>query len=235
MKNDFKILLIENNRYHAVLIEQTIKESFENSSVDLFETTSFNCDLIDINKYDLAIVSYNLNRVDGIQLIPLLKHININLPVIITALDGFEYLATEAINFGAAEFLIKDDNFYNLLPKIISEVHRRNILISKNREMEEKLRNLNYQDNVKNTTGSVLHEINNPLMAIMGTIELLLDDNAIKDNNINRKLKVIKKSANRIKRSMNRLTKISEKQNLKDNMKQSNHRKTEHSATPTDK
>ncbi|RKX17411.1 MAG: hypothetical protein DRP35_10960 [Candidatus Zixiibacteriota bacterium] len=234
MKNDFKIILIENNRYHAVLIEQTIKESFVNSSVDIFKAAPLNFDLIDMNKYDIAIVSCNLNSIDGIQLIPLIKQFNINLPIIITALKGFEYLTTEALNFGAAEFLIKDDNFYSSLSKNISEVHRRNILISKNREMEKKLKNLNYQDIMKNTTGRVLHEINNPLMAIMGTIELLLDDNTIRDNNINGKLKIIKKSANRIKRSMNRLTKISGNQNIKDN-KKLNHKKTRHSASPIDK
>ncbi len=209
MKKDFKIILVEKNKFHAILMERNLTDYYKKSQVDVFSSGSAVLEAAVNKEYDVAIIQYGLSDMDGIQLLQLLRQNDIDIPVIITASKESEYTATEALNSGASDFIVKEGNYHQSLSRIVGEVFRRRVLILNNREMEERLRETQQKDIMNIAAGTLAHEINNPLMMIQGTVELLLQSKLFDNNEVTKKLKIIRKSAERIKKSLNRLSNIS--------------------------
>ena len=189
MKRDFRILLVEDNKYHAALIERGIAERYAGSQVDVFSSGSAALEAARRHQYDVAVIEQSLPDFDGLELLALLRKDDIDLPVIITSTSGSEQLASEATRSGAAEYLVKDSSFHVTIPRLIGDVIRRRVLVLKNRELEQQLKQKDQVDVVKIAAGTLSHEINNPLMTILGTSELLLDDISLQDRELVRKIR----------------------------------------------
>ncbi len=209
MKKDIKILLVEDNKYHAALIERGIGERHAGSTLDVFSTGRAALKAARNRSYDIAVIEQSLPDLDGLQLLALLRKDELDLPVIITSTSGSEQLASEAIRSGAAEYLVKDSSFHLTIPRLVGEVYRRRILVLKNRDLEQRLKQKDQVDFIKIAAGTLSHEINNPLMTILGTSELLLEDLEVQDKELARKIRIIRKSARRIESTLSRLTNLS--------------------------
>ena len=208
MKNDFKILLGEPNHYHAVLISRQVAERYPDSRVDLFTCMESVIRASSGTPYDVAIVDPNLNGPERMDILQLLHQADIDLPVIIVTASGSEREAAEAIRAGAAEYILKENAYYQVIPRVVSEVIRRKMLIRKNRQLEEKLQKVEQKELVRIAASTLSHEVNNPLQTIMGTSELLLDEDEISEKNLVDKIKIIRESAERIQRTLQRLTNL---------------------------
>ena len=205
MKKDVRILLVEDNKYHAALIERGIIERHPGSSIDVFSTGKAALEACRTHSYDIAVIEQNLSDFDVLELLALLREIDLDLPVIITSTSGSEHLASEAIRSGASEYLVKDSSFHSTIPRLIGEAFRRRVLVLKNRDLEQRLKEKDQVDVVKIAAGTLSHEINNPLMTILGTSELLLEEVRSQDKDLARKIKIIRKSAQRIEQTLGRL------------------------------
>ncbi len=209
MKKDIRILLAEDNKYHAALIKRGIAERHAGSTLDVFSTGRAVLEAAQKHHYDIAVIEQSLPDFDGLELLALLRKDDLDLPVIITSTSGSEQLASEAIRSGAAEYLVKDSSFHLTIPRLIGEVYHRRMLVLKNRDLEQRLKQKDQVDFVKIAAGTLSHEINNPLMTILGTSELLLEDLDLQDKELTRKIRIIRKSAQRIESTLSRLRNLS--------------------------
>lgn len=210
MIKNLKILVVESNRYHAVLLEKEMCQKYSGSEVDLIANGAMAMKALSRKQYDVAVVDfYQLADIDGLQLLELMRKEDIELPIIVIDNTESEQIASEAIKSGAAEYIIKDKTFHHSVAREIAKVCRRQMLIVKNRALEKELKEKEDTDAIKLATGTLSHEINNPLMTILGVSELLLSAAGNDDKELVRKIRIIQKSARRIRSSLDRLENLS--------------------------
>jgi len=121
-----------------------------------------------------------------------------------------ESLVTDADKSGIPNCVIKDDSLHLEVPHLVGQVLYHQALKGE----FSKLRTRNRQDEhaamMKIAAGTLSHEINNPLMAILGTSELILDNGGRYDRDVVKKVRIIQRSARRIETTLRRLAAISE-------------------------
>ncbi len=210
MDQSYAILLVEPSRYHARLIERTLHNRCPECHVVAIQTARAAINELATRRFDIALIDYELQEFDGLELLQLIRRESIDLPVILLSDRSCEQAATEAINYGASDFLTKDDTYHLILPRVIHEALRRAALVRKNRELEEKLRTHDEADAIALTSATLAHEINNPLMTILGLTDLLSQHPALADQSSADKLQAIEESAQRIRRAVLKLTRAGE-------------------------
>ncbi|MDF1544865.1 MAG: response regulator [bacterium] len=208
MKKNLKILLGESNHYHAVLMTRELSDRCPDSRIDLFTSADSLVKACKDSSYDIVLADPVLFGPQRLAILDLLHQAAIDLPVILVTADGSEQEASEAIRSGAAEYIIKENSYYQVLPRVVTEVYRRSLLIQKNRKMEEQLQQKEQKELVKIAASTLSHEVNNPLQTILGTVELLLDEPQGQSPAINKKIRVIRESAERIHSSLTRLSNL---------------------------
>jgi DNA-binding NarL/FixJ family response regulator len=161
-------------------------------------------------RFDIAVLDYDLREFDGLELLQLIRREAIDLPVVLLSERTCEQAASEAINYGAYDFLTKDDTYHLMLPRIIQESLRRAALIRKNRELEERLQTREGTEAIALASATLAHEINNPLMTILGVTDLLSRHPAFADRSSCDKLRAIELSARRIRSAVLKLTRMAE-------------------------
>jgi PAS domain S-box-containing protein len=74
------------------------------------------------DKEALYLLDYNLHDMSGEELVKALKSEQVNIPFIIITGHGDEKTAVEMMKLGALDYMIKDNNFVDLLPTVITQV-----------------------------------------------------------------------------------------------------------------
>jgi PAS domain S-box-containing protein len=74
------------------------------------------------DKDAIYLLDYNLHDYNGEELVKALKDEQVDIPFIIITGHGDEKIAVEMMKLGALDYLIKDKNFIELLPNVISQV-----------------------------------------------------------------------------------------------------------------
>ncbi|MBK7140995.1 MAG: response regulator [bacterium] len=206
----FALLLVEPSRYHARLIERTLHQRCPDGRIVTVPSARAAISELSARCYDIAIIDYDLEEFDGIELLQLIRREAAELPVILLSAHKCEQVASEAINYGAYDFLTKDDTYHLVLPRIIQDSLRRASLVRKNRELEDRLRSQDQVDGIALASATLAHEINNPLMTILGVTDLLSQCPAFADPSSREKLRVIEESARRIRSAVLKLSRMSE-------------------------
>ena len=88
------------------------------------------------NKPDLLLLDYFMGSVIGKDLIPHLREKNILPPFIIMTGHGDERIAVNMMKLGASDYVVKDSNFLDFLPEIVSR-HEKQILTSNKLKVSE--------------------------------------------------------------------------------------------------
>ncbi len=143
----------------------------------------------------LIISDMRMPEMDGLELIRSLRRIDEDLPVIIlTAIDELS-VALKAIQSGATDYHLKDENIQDTLLISVGHVIEKFILKKENAKLLEDLELKNRQlrknnkelielNNVKNKfLGIAAHDMRSPLAGIKGFCELLLESS--KHENLN--------------------------------------------------
>jgi DNA-binding response OmpR family regulator len=206
-----RILLVEPNSARAAEMTHSIEARMADASVlDLPEPHEA-LRLLRERRHDCAIVDQQLPNLDGLKFLELLRQFDLNLPVIMVAARMSEQQASEAINFGASEYLVAEGSYHLILPRLIAEAIRRQTLIRRNRELEERLKESENLSAFRVAAATLAHEISNPLTTIIGVSELLKSDDRLSDQKgTRRKLRLIASSADRIKTALNRMSSLSQ-------------------------
>jgi FixJ family two-component response regulator len=199
MKRDMHIALVEDNRFHAILFSQAVSEHFPDSTVSVYATGKEFLDTLKYASFDLVAVDYNLPDTDGMQILSAVRAERTDVPVIMITGVGSEQTAVEAMKSGASDYIAKNGDYGSTIPRVIRQACKKQQLIAKNRRLEDKAREAEKLETITTMASTLNHEINNPLMAILGNVELLLEDNAQGDQGTVAKLNMIEKSARRIR------------------------------------
>jgi len=88
---------------------------------------------------DLLIIDFSLPDMNGMELVEVLKAMNYDAPFIIVTGHSDIQLAIDLMKMGALDFVVKDENFHEVLPAVIKRVNEQ---ITMKREMERVQRQL---------------------------------------------------------------------------------------------
>lgn len=198
MKKKMKIALVEDNRFHALLFERAIVERYPETTVDTYPSGKACLKVLRERSYDLIAIDFHLPDINGLELLSLVHAEQPDLAAVLITGEGSEQIAAEAIKTGAIDYIAKSNDFVSVVPRIVSQAHHTQQLILKNRRLETRAREGEKLEMVTAVASTLNHEINNPLMTVMGAIELLLDDSRLTDPDVQEKLKKIETSARRI-------------------------------------
>jgi DNA-binding response OmpR family regulator len=129
-----------------------------------------------LNGVDIVLLDQQLPDTSGLDVLDAIRSRPAPPAVVLVTAHGNESLAAAALRRGADDYLAKDSALSDLLPQILERVRR-------NREMRKALAAAE-QDLVRaerlaaigEMTVTLHHEINNPLMAALAEVELLLSE-----------------------------------------------------------
>lgn len=198
MKKKLSVALAEDNRFHALLFEQAVRSGYPEARISVFALGRALLDSMPRNNYDLIAVDINLPDISGLELIPMIHSMKADTPIVVITANGSEHVAVEAMKSGAADYISKTGNYDEIIPRVIKQACRKQRLMMKNRRLEAKAREMEKLEAITALVSTLNHEINNPLMAIQGNVELLLEDPDIEGVPVREKLKMIEKSTRRI-------------------------------------
>jgi signal transduction histidine kinase len=169
MKKNIKVLLIEDDEDDYILTEDTISE-IPGKMYELDWAASYEAGLkaISTNEYDVYLLDYRLGKENGLELLKKMKNQRLNAPLILLTGLGDRELDIEAMEAGAADFLVKADLRPDLLDRSIRYAIQQHKIIGKLRRKEDELQQLNTQleQKVKERT-SELAEAHEELKSIL--------------------------------------------------------------------
>lgn len=171
---ELRILLIEDDRYHAVLVEKALMFSHLNCTVDKAFSASEGLQMLSEKEYDLLLLDYGLPDSNGLVAIREIKACGFKKPIIITTGEGNEKIAVEFMKSDVCEYIVKDEQYPRIVPYVISQVLEKDRLRRKNEELESRALETEKISAVVKTIRTLNHEINNPLMTVLGNAQLLL-------------------------------------------------------------
>lgn len=139
-------------------------------------------------RVDLIVSDMNMPEMNGLEFIRKLRENNIDTPLIILTGNNEISVAVEALNSGATDYLLKDENIQDTVILSVEKslekyrLKKQNIqlledLAVKNRELEDSNKELLYLNNLKNKfLGIAAHDLRNPLTSIRGLSEILIGE-----------------------------------------------------------
>lgn len=152
---------------------------------------------------DLLLLDVQLPDGSGLDVLRRLRERSARPAVVIVTGHGAEAVAAEALRLGADDYVSKDVGFIELLPSVVEHV-RRTVALRDELEMAEReVVEAERRSAVGEMTVALHHEINNPLMAALTEVSLLLEEPDLTPAVV-RGLGVIKVALERIRSAVKR-------------------------------
>ncbi len=140
--DQLRIVIIDDETPHLVLMKRSILKEIQNAITDCFQEPKQAFSFIKKNPPDLIITDYLMPDMDGLELIRRLKQEEIDVPVIMITGHGDEYVAVNAMKLGVMEYLVKSADVFDLLPGIIKRVLREKELKDELEKAQERLQDI---------------------------------------------------------------------------------------------
>lgn len=196
-----RLLLLERNRYHALMIERAIAERLPGWVLAQFTETHAAAAECRANRYDAILLATEFLTDDAE--IEWLATVGSPLIVLGNGQGDFQRLLEIRLSTTVTT-LIKDDSLADRLIAALEKLpdsHPPGCPVAHLPQLCS-----SQQQVVALTSRTIAHEINNPLMAIAGMAELLLDSSELVDPAMRRKVTAIAESAARIRHIISALT-----------------------------
>gem|GEM_PF-1418563 len=120
MSKGLKILLVEDNHDHAELITRSVQKSNPSTRVKHAINRRKCLDLLEKASFDIILLDYYLSDVSGVELLSEIVRLYPRIPVIVVTGQGDERTAAKSIKAGAEEYIVKNRESLENLPKIIN-------------------------------------------------------------------------------------------------------------------
>ena len=134
-----QILYIEDDLAVGLLMKTVVEA--HGDKVEIALTGAEGMKLYEAETFDIIIIDYQLPDMTGIDIGRKILMETPDLPLIMITGRGNERLASEALNLGFAEYLVKDssDVFFELVPSVIEHCWRRLVEARRHRETQDLL------------------------------------------------------------------------------------------------
>ena len=209
MESNLQVLVVCDDRPGAQVLVSEIVELFEGCEPAVCDPPS-SLLMLRARSFDLAIIHCESGDVGIEEVIMSIRQVAANLPIV-ASLPADGSISARLISSTKGVYcLARSDAYPRAVTTIIEEVLRTPVGGSFNWiGQEENLTEARAQM-MRTAAGTLSHEINNPLMAILGISELILKEGKSHNPEVARKITMIRKSAERIEDSLKRLSNISE-------------------------
>lgn len=207
------ILLVEDNPGDKRLIREMLTEA-RSVTFDLKYADRLQAGLehLDENRVEVILLDLGLPDSQGLETLNKIYAQVPEVPIVVLTGLNDEMLGVQAVNKGAQDYLIKGRVDANLLVRTIRYAIER-------KQAEERERQLHLQLNLSNRLASlgvmvegISHEINNPLVSIIGFAEMLMHEDI--PENARETVKTISDSAQRVADIVKGLLKFAQQQKL---------------------
>jgi signal transduction histidine kinase len=173
-----RILYIEDDIALARLLQKRL--SAKTYDVTVKVTAQEGITALNSEEYDLVLLDNFLPDLEGIEVLTALQPLEDRPPILLLTASGDERLAIDALEKGAADYVVKDAGlaYIDLLPAVMQAAYTRFRLAKENRTQREELRDAWEKAQVANKAKSaflsaISHEIRTPLNVIIGAALLL--------------------------------------------------------------
>ncbi len=226
MNKHIRILILDQDRYSALIIEREMARSLPNIIPVVFHDAEAALHELEQCRYDVAILDYDTcgdrngseppsevqnAALQGVSYLDDVRRCRQKLPMVVLMSDaknGYDDVrrTLRIAGAGIIESLTKSGGFHKALPDLV-----RGVLKGGNPESVgpgphwEHLADAGTEA-LRTVSGRLAHEVNNPLMTIMGMTELLLSGNGEYDEQVLKKVRIIRKSAQRIAVALERMS-----------------------------
>ncbi len=137
--NHLRVLIVDDNKDHQLLMQAFIVESIKDVYVD-FSDTGKDCLLkLSEETYNILIIDFSLSETNGLELFRNIIQKEIDVPVIMVTGFGNENIAVEAMKLGAYDYIVKSDAYLGKLPATILKVVKEHELRKEKKEVEKRL------------------------------------------------------------------------------------------------
>jgi signal transduction histidine kinase len=200
-----RILLVESNRYQALLIERALSGRFPSAVTARFSSSADAISELRRASYDVVIADADSINGDPEELLYAARSGNSSIILIVFGPSTISASLRATVNSWAERYVETDNHLPERLPDVIEEFSDRWQLAD---EPSGPLDARTRRGIVALTVSTLAHEVNNPLMAILGTSELLLGANAGLSDGQREKVRMIQESAQRIQVTLTELANL---------------------------
>ena len=124
-RSGYRILVIDDNPDHRMLEIQALKEHLgPETAIEAVATAAEGLEAIERETFDVVLADYRMPGMDGLELLRVLNVRRCDVPVIFVTGLGNERVAVEALKQGAADYVIKEAGYWELLPAIVERAIR---------------------------------------------------------------------------------------------------------------
>ena len=209
LEPNLQILVVCNNHHDADLLVHEIGELFDRFDPVVCAQHEASGMVLE-GCYDLAIIHADDSDKAVAELVQSIRNLATELPIIVSLPLESDISTHEFSSFNAVYCLTRNNRDPKTVTTIIEEVLRPPVAGSADWIGNETASIETQAEMMRTAAGTLSHEINNPLMAILGISELILNDGKKHNPDVARKITMIRKSAERIESSLKRLSHISE-------------------------
>jgi signal transduction histidine kinase len=210
MKNGTRILIVDRNRYHALLLDREIHHQIDSAVTTVFRNLTDAAEELRQNNYAVVVVDYSLLQEAGVELSELTGSTTPEPATILAVSPGGIPPEIAPEKRSRTTVVVKDSTFHLQIPPLIEYIERQGSFLRNGRPIRPRLSVRRKADMINITAGTLAHEINNPLMTILGVSELILSNGVDCPPEVFDKVKVIQKSARRIGAVLSHLASLSE-------------------------
>ncbi|UCC43589.1 MAG: hypothetical protein JSU65_10675 [Candidatus Zixiibacteriota bacterium] len=210
MDKPVRVLIAEQNRYHATLIDREIHKRIGSCVTVVIHSAGKALEEIRQNSYSILIVDSLINTDRNASLLKAVRGFRPTIPIILTLPMGQIQPGIPATDNDYTALVLKDATYHIVIPQLIENALTIGSFSYNGRPFKPRLSARRKADMINITANTLAHEINNPLMTILGMSELLLGG-AVQDcdASVRDKLVVIQESARRIEEALNQLGNLS--------------------------
>ena len=170
-----KVLLIEDNRGDARLIQEILSEAtWRLFKIDVAERLSEGLEAISSSTFDVVLLDLSLPDSSGLDTLARIQTDSPQTPVVVLTGLNDDILAIEAVRKGAQDFLIKGHIDAELLSRTIRYSIERKHAEKEKDQLQIQLAHAQKMEAIGTLAGAVAHDLNNVLTGLINYPELLL-------------------------------------------------------------